>query len=103
MSNFEYLQNVVTLQLDQAACIGCGMCIEVCPRSVLSIPAGIARIERRDRCIECGACMRNCPVGAVAVRSGVGCAAAVINSLLGRKGGCCCTIDESSSDKGCFC
>ena len=41
--------------------------------------------------MECGACSLNCPAAAIAVQSGVGCAAAVINSMLGKNGGeCCC-------------
>jgi hypothetical protein len=45
--------------------------------------------------MECGACAQNCPVEAIRVQSGVGCAAAVINSILGRKSAsCCCTIDR---------
>jgi ferredoxin len=48
--------------------------------------------------MECGACAQNCPVEAVSVQSGVGCATAVINSLLGRKSdSCCCTIDPKES------
>jgi ferredoxin len=51
-------------------------------------------IVNRDACMECGACAKNCPVEALHVRPGVGCAAAVINSLLGRKkSSCCCTVD----------
>ena len=50
---------------------------------------------------------RNCPAGAVNVQTGVGCAAAVINSLLGRNGGeCCCgpqTDDAGSGGNGVCC
>ena len=42
------------------------------------------------------ACSINCPEQALAVQSGVGCAAAVINQALGRSGGDCCSIDETS-------
>ena len=96
-----YLRDVVTLELDQKRCIGCGMCLLVCPHAVLSQMNGKIEIANRDACMECGACSRNCPAEALHVRSGVGCATAVINSMLGRKkSSCCCTIDseEISSD-----
>jgi hypothetical protein len=57
--------------------------------------------------MECGACSSNCPVDAIAVESGVGCAAAVINSLLGRKSSeCSCSIeptDSTAKKSGCCC
>lgn len=91
-----YLKNVVTLQFDKAKCIGCYVCLSVCPREVLAAANGTIEIESRDACMECGACQRNCPSGAVTVKTGVGCASAVINQLLGRKSGCCCVMEEDA-------
>jgi len=92
---FIYLKDVVTLGLDQKKCVGCGTCLLVCPHAVLSLTNGKIEIVNRDACMECGACAQNCPFGALDVRSGVGCAAAVINSMLGRKkSSCCCTLDS---------
>jgi len=79
-----YLANVVTLELDAAVCVGCGMCETVCPHGVFAVEERKARILDRDACMECGACARNCPVEAIRVRAGVGCAAAVLS------GGDCC-------------
>ncbi len=105
MDRFIYLRDVVTLSLDEKKCVGCGMCLLVCPHAVLSLTNGKIEIVNRDACMECGACAQNCPVEALNVRPGVGCAAAVINSMLGRKrSSCCCTIDsegESSDRTGC--
>jgi len=99
----KYLANVTTLKYDSEKCTGCGRCVEVCPRGVFEMreinstltPApppqgeGIrkgrvlrASVTDQDLCMECGACARNCEFGAIAVNSGVGCAAAVINSLI---------------------
>jgi NAD-dependent dihydropyrimidine dehydrogenase PreA subunit len=98
MSEFIYLRDVVTLALDQEKCVGCGMCLIVCPHEVMTMNNGCAGIENRDRCMECGACSRNCPTEAVTVKAGVGCAAAVINSALGRDGSsCCCVIETDDS------
>ncbi len=100
MSQMVYLKGVVTLRLDEAKCVGCGMCLFVCPHAVLRPINGRVEIGNRDACMECGACSQNCPVKAVSVRAGVGCAAAVINSALGRKSSCCCTIEPEDASGG---
>lgn len=94
----EYIKNVVTLELDEEKCVGCGMCVEVCPHEVFTMNGTKkAAIAHRDACIECGACAKNCPVDAISVDVGVGCAAAVINSLLGREASaCCCSLTPQS-------
>lgn len=103
MKNLIYLKNVVTLSLTPDKCKGCGTCLVVCPRAVFAMPKGKAEIANRDACIECGACQKNCSFGAITVKVGVGCAAAVINSFLGRKNSCCCTLpeDDPSCGPGC--
>lgn len=100
MKNPVYLKNVVTLKMDSSKCTGCGMCLDVCPHGVFEMNAKSARIIHRDACMECGACSRNCPAGAISVDSGVGCAAAVINSLLGRTGECCCGPQTNDPGSG---
>jgi NAD-dependent dihydropyrimidine dehydrogenase PreA subunit len=97
-----YLKDVVTLQLDENKCTGCGMCLEVCPHEVFKLNTSHVVIQNRDACMECGACSRNCPAGAVSVETGVGCAAAVINGMLNRQSSaCCCSIEpkDPSMDK----
>ena len=91
MSEFRYLENVATLELDGEKCIGCGMCGVVCPHGVLEIVERKARITDRDLCMECGACARNCPVAALSVEAGVGCASAIIHGwLTGQEPSCDC-------------
>ena len=100
MGELTYLKDVATLKLDQEKCVGCGICLVVCPHEVLSMNNGHAMIQNRDRCMECGACSRNCPSEAVTVQVGVGCAAAVINAALGRNGNgssCCCVIEPNNN------
>ena len=104
MGQLIYLKDVVTLRLEEKKCIGCGMCTLVCPHAVLRLTNGKVQIGEHDACMECGACARNCPAEALSVRSGVGCATAVINSMIGRKkSSCCCTIDSDEQSTSCCC
>ena len=97
----KYLKNVATLQLDAEKCVGCGRCVEVCPRGVLAMRERKALIVERDLCIECGACAKNCEFGALAVKSGVGCAAALFTALLtGGEPECGCS-GQSAKKSGC--
>ena len=105
MGQLTYLKDVVTLRLEQKKCVSCGSCLLVCPHAVLSLTNGKIEISNRDACMECGACARNCPVEALSVQPGVGCAAAVINSRLGRKRASCCSIgapcEDTRASSGC--
>ncbi len=78
----KYLANVASLNLHTEKCTGCGMCIEVCPHAVLTIRQKKAVITDKDLCMECSACVNNCPFGALSVDKGVGCATALINSMV---------------------
>jgi NAD-dependent dihydropyrimidine dehydrogenase PreA subunit len=71
-----------TLQYDPSACIGCGVCAEVCPHGTFEMQGRLAYLVNAQACMECGACQLNCPVNAIHVESGVGCAAAMINAAL---------------------
>ena len=86
MRGFHYLKNVASLKLNQAACIGCGRCLEVCPHQVFALEDNKAWVREKDDCMECGACALNCPVKAIAVDAGVGCASGMINEWLRERG-----------------
>jgi len=88
----KYLADVTTLKYDAGKCAGCGRCVEVCPRAVFEMQDKRAVITDKDLCMECGACARNCDFGALTVNAGVGCAAALINSMVtGGPPSCDCT------------
>jgi NAD-dependent dihydropyrimidine dehydrogenase PreA subunit len=75
-----------TLQYDQSLCIGCGVCVDVCPHAAFEMKERLAYLVNAQACMECGACQLNCPVNAIRVQSGVGCAAALTRAaLLGQK------------------
>jgi len=79
MRGYSYLTGVSTLTFCRERCIGCGICVQVCPHQILVLRAGQLAIQNGDLCMECGACALNCPVEALSVRPGVGCAAATLN------------------------
>jgi NAD-dependent dihydropyrimidine dehydrogenase PreA subunit len=97
MTGQTYLKNVATLRLDTEKCVGCGLCVTVCPHRVFQVNQKKASITDRDACMECGACSKNCPVAAIEVKSGVGCASAVINGFFGKTDAeCSCCCDKKS-------
>jgi NAD-dependent dihydropyrimidine dehydrogenase PreA subunit len=97
VSGFDrYVRNSGELALDAGKCIGCGICLAVCPHAVFRLDGKKAAVERGEACMECGACARNCPVSAISVPSGVGCATAIIYGLLrGGEPSCDCGPDGS--------
>ncbi len=98
MNKLVYLKNVATLRQDENKCTGCGMCLDVCPHDVFQMNDKSVVIKKLDACMECGACSLNCPADAISVQSGVGCAAAVINSMFGRDGAeCSCGPDTGNT------
>ena len=45
-----------------SACTGCAKCVDACPTHVLTIRAGLARVDFTDaECTFCGACVDVCP------------------------------------------
>lgn len=80
MEEFRYLPGVATLELDEKACVGCGVCEIVCPHGVFLLDNSKARINDLDGCMECGACTKNCSANAIRVSPGVGCAAYIIQT-----------------------
>lgn len=95
----KYLSNVASLEFFPDLCVGCGICIEVCPHGVFELRNKKAVILDRDQCMECGACVNNCAFRALNVNKGVGCAAAVINSIIsGGEPSCDCSGENKTGD-----
>ncbi|MBA3046141.1 MAG: 4Fe-4S binding protein [Candidatus Thermoplasmatota archaeon] len=48
-------------------CVGCGLCVDVCPNGAIKMEDGIAVIDA-DACIDCEVCVGECPNGAISMK-----------------------------------
>ncbi len=49
-------------------CKGCGICVNFCPKKVLTLKNEKVEIEDINKCIECGQCELRCPDYAIYLR-----------------------------------
>lgn len=49
----------------QTGCIGCGICVKVCPFDAPSVKNNLSRIDFH-KCVVCGLCVTKCPTKAIA-------------------------------------
>ena len=55
----------------QYGCVGCGVCVSVCPFEAIEIhDVGVAEVNK-DRCIGCGKCAKECPRHAICDLRGI--------------------------------
>ncbi len=55
------------IQIDEALCDGCGVCVPSCAEGALEIVDGKAKIVADIYCDGLGACLGECPTGALTV------------------------------------
>jgi heterodisulfide reductase subunit A len=56
-------------EVDESKCIGCGVCVSVCPFDAVSKDeSGIARVDE-ETCKGCGSCAASCPKKAIRMRA----------------------------------
>jgi len=56
---------VAHLVIDPERCVGCGICVDICPFGALTLEQGIAVVN--DACTLCGACLDSCPEEALSI------------------------------------
>ena len=66
----EIIDRTVTTIIDPEKCIGCGLCVKVCPSGTISMQDDKAVVSG-DRSLQCGHCVGVCPVDAVTAYHGL--------------------------------
>ncbi len=57
---------VVVLRMEQDQCIGCAICVDVCPHGALAMDrTDLVPRQIPGRCTACSICVLQCPTGAI--------------------------------------
>lgn len=51
--------------VNQNFCVGCGTCINVCPRNAITVPKGIYAEIDIEKCVGCKKCTLICPASTI--------------------------------------
>ncbi|GAB4528263.1 MAG: hypothetical protein Kow0063_04300 [Anaerolineae bacterium] len=54
-------------QIDSGRCIGCELCVKLCPANALGLVNGIAAVTAPERCTYSGICQEICPTEAISL------------------------------------
>lgn len=54
-------------RIDIAKCIGCELCVRVCPNGALGLVNNAPAVTSPDACDYTGACQEICPTGAISL------------------------------------
>jgi formate hydrogenlyase subunit 6/NADH:ubiquinone oxidoreductase subunit I len=54
-------------QIDAAGCIGCELCVKLCPSNALGMIDDIATVTSAEDCDYTGACQEICPTEAISL------------------------------------
>lgn len=69
LSKGRILRDLVTAEVNEESCVGCGKCIEVCPFGAIELDEEREVVRVVDvKCKGCGSCSSKCPIGAIQLR-----------------------------------
>jgi NAD-dependent dihydropyrimidine dehydrogenase PreA subunit len=58
--------SAATVAIEQGQCVGCAICVDVCPSEALALGRTDLTPRQIDgRCTGCAICVRECPTGAI--------------------------------------
>ena len=81
----ELFKECFNTEILSGKCVKCKRCLEVPHHAIFVFSDNEIRITNKDKCMECGACMKNCKYVALLVDSSIGCAEALIYTILAGK------------------
>ncbi|MDI6859030.1 MAG: 4Fe-4S binding protein [Methanocellales archaeon] len=58
------MRSDMSVRIDKNKCVGCGACVDECPKGALSLNDEIATVDD-SLCDECGACIEVCATDAI--------------------------------------
>ncbi len=53
--------------VDRSLCVACGCCVNVCPKSAISVYKGLYAAVNNDLCVGCRKCAKECPASVIFV------------------------------------
>ena len=62
-------RELITYFIVAEKCLGCGLCIKICPQSAITGAKKEPHVIDQTQCIQCGACFDTCRFDAIAVKS----------------------------------
>ncbi|HCG76760.1 MAG: 4Fe-4S ferredoxin [bacterium (Candidatus Ratteibacteria) CG_4_10_14_3_um_filter_41_18] len=49
------------VKLDVEKCVGCGICVDTCEKSVLEMADDVVKVAHPEKCDGCNSCVEACP------------------------------------------
>ncbi|MBM4446924.1 MAG: 4Fe-4S dicluster domain-containing protein [Chloroflexi bacterium] len=60
---------VLAIEIDQALCDSCGLCVDFCPVKVFVQEDGSVKVAKIEACYVCDSCVDLCPKSAIKIIS----------------------------------
>lgn len=64
--HIEEERRIMAVEIDKTRCNGCSLCAEVCSLEAMAVNDGMAAADP-ELCVECGVCVDACPTSAISL------------------------------------